>query len=76
MWREVGAKWTVFAALWTIVIGYSAATITYQIGTFAMHPTYSAVSVGVCLLLFVLLIVWLLTVGREQNGINIPRKKL
>jgi ferrous iron transport protein B len=76
MWREVGAKWTVFAALWTIVIGYSAATITYQVGTFAMHPTYSAVSVGVCLLLFVLLIVWLLTVGREQNGINIPRKKL
>ena len=48
IYREVGAKWTLFAAAWTTVLGYSAATIYYRTVNFAADPTYSAVAIACC----------------------------
>ncbi|WP_192456655.1 Fe(2+) transporter permease subunit FeoB [Musicola keenii] len=41
IWREVGTAWTLFCAVWTIQVGYGAATLVYQVGTFGQHPLYS-----------------------------------
>jgi ferrous iron transport protein B len=40
--REVGPRWTLFAAAWTTGIAYAAAVGTYQAATFAAHPGASA----------------------------------
>ncbi|KZL13918.1 ferrous iron transport protein B [Pseudovibrio sp. Ad26] len=42
IWREVGRNWALFAAGWTTLLAYSGASLAYQIGTFARHPTSSA----------------------------------
>jgi ferrous iron transport protein B len=36
--RETGWRWGGFAAFWTTGLGYGAAVLAYQIGTFAEHP--------------------------------------
>ncbi len=41
IWREVGRNWALFAAGWTTLLAYSGASLAYQIGTFARHPTSS-----------------------------------
>lgn len=38
IYREVGAAWSLFAAAWTTGLGYGAAVLAYQIGTFSRHP--------------------------------------
>ncbi len=40
--RETNQRWTGFMVFWTISIGYGAAVLFYQIGTFALHPYASA----------------------------------
>ena len=35
--REVGLRWTLFAAAWTTGLGYGSAVAVYQAGTFARH---------------------------------------
>ena len=65
MYREVGARWTAFAALWTIAMGYGAATIVYQIGRFNQHPVYSSVCIGVCLAVILAIIIGLRVKGKD-----------
>ena len=40
--REIGGKWAIFASLWTTGVGYAAAVLAYQAGTFTRHPGSSA----------------------------------
>ena len=49
--REAGPAWAVFLTCWTTVLGYSAATIVYRVGTFAENPAYALVSIGLCVTL-------------------------
>ena len=56
IWREVGTRWTLFCAVWTIGLGYGSAVVVYQVGRFMLHPLYSAVSVG-CVLVALLAMV-------------------
>jgi ferrous iron transport protein B len=42
MSREVGARLTLFIAVWTSSVAYVAAVAAYQIGTFAAHPGSSS----------------------------------
>jgi ferrous iron transport protein B len=44
--RETGWGWGGFAAAWTTGLGYGAAVLAYQIGTFAEHPRTSATAIG------------------------------
>lgn len=41
IYRETGPAWTVFSALWTTGLGYGAAVLTFQIGTFNRDPASS-----------------------------------
>jgi ferrous iron transport protein B len=36
--RETNRRWTRFMVFWTMSLGYGAAVLFYQIGTFASHP--------------------------------------
>ena len=46
IYRETGRRWALFAAFWTTGIGYGAATVAYQIGTFDRHPGSSAIALA------------------------------
>ncbi|MCE0495006.1 Fe(2+) transporter permease subunit FeoB [Vibrio salinus] len=68
IWREVGAKWTVFASLWTTGLGYSAAVCIYQIGTFTQHPVSSAAYICVVLALMGALLLWITKSDHKHDG--------
>jgi ferrous iron transport protein B len=40
--REAGTSWAIFASAWTTGLGYGAAVVAYQAGTFSRHPDQSA----------------------------------
>ncbi|WP_051953290.1 Fe(2+) transporter permease subunit FeoB [Methylocapsa aurea] len=39
--RETNQRWTGFMVFWTVSLGYGAAVLFYQIGTFTSHPSSS-----------------------------------
>lgn len=49
IWNEVGTAWTIFVAVWTTLLGYSAATIFYKLGTFSADPTGASLAILLCL---------------------------
>ncbi len=53
--RETNQRWTGFMVFWTISLGYGAAVLFYQIGTFALHPYSSAAWIVGVLAYFVVL---------------------
>ncbi|MBF0189631.1 MAG: Fe(2+) transporter permease subunit FeoB [Magnetococcales bacterium] len=57
IYQETGWKWTLFAAVWTTGMAWSAATLYYQINTLPRHPESSLGWIA-GLILF-----WLLVVG-------------
>ena len=59
IYREVGTRWTVFAAAWTTVLGYSVATVVYQISTFSSHPLYSLSCIAVSLCALTAMVWWM-----------------
>ncbi|MGE0071330.1 MAG: nucleoside recognition domain-containing protein, partial [Thiomonas sp.] len=69
MRREVGWGWMVFSVLYGIGIAWAAATVIYQIGTFAQHPPSSALWVAACVAAFVLLVL-----GLRQYGDHTERR--
>jgi ferrous iron transport protein B len=52
IYRETGPRWAVFASLWTTGLGYGAAVVVYQAGTFDRDPSHAAAWIGGILLLF------------------------
>lgn len=66
MYREVGTRWTLFAALWTISVGYGTATIVYQIGRFANHPVYSSICIAISAAVILAIIIGLRIRGKES----------
>ncbi len=54
--KEAGLPWTLLVFGWSTGLAYIAATVTYQIGTFALHPLSSAAWVAGLLALLALFI--------------------
>ena len=50
--RETGPRWAVFASLWTTGLGYGAAVVAYQAGTFDRDPIAATAWIAGILLLF------------------------
>lgn len=67
VYREVGAGWAMFAALWTTVAGYSAATIVYQAGNFSANPAYAATWIGICVAMIAAIVYGLRTVSKKEE---------
>lgn len=48
--KEAGWRWTLLVFSWSTGLAYIAATVTYQIGTFATNPLFSSIWIGAMLL--------------------------
>ena len=68
VYREAGAAWTLFLAAWTTVLGYSAATIVYRVGTFAEDPVYAVTAIGISVALLAGLIAFMRNWVRKNRG--------
>lgn len=68
VYREAGAAWTLFLAAWTTVLGYSAATIVYRVGTFAQDPVYAVIAIGISVALLAGLIAFMRNWVRKNRG--------
>lgn len=71
IWREIGGFWAGVSALWSTLLAYGGAVVAYQAGTFAAHPSSSAVAIAVVLGLVVL------AVGLARSSIKFgPPKRV
>jgi len=68
IWRETGPRWAVFASLWTTGLGYGAAVIAYQAGTFGRDPAQSAAWIGGVLAVFALTLLALRRAGARDTA--------
>jgi ferrous iron transport protein B len=68
IYRETGTGWAVFASLWTTGLGYGAAVVTYQSGTFATHPGSSGVWIGAVVAAFIAVLAALYYVGTRAQS--------
>jgi ferrous iron transport protein B len=70
VWRETGPRWAGFAALWTTGLGYGAAVIAYQAGSFARHPTSSMLWIAAVLGTFATIVAVLRFLGgRDRSAV-------
>ncbi|XBS71611.1 Fe(2+) transporter permease subunit FeoB [Acerihabitans sp. KWT182] len=64
IWREVGTRWTLFAACWTTGLGYGSAVLVYRLGTFTQHPLYSCTAIAMVMGVFFITLTLLRNAGR------------
>lgn len=67
--RETSRRWTGFMVFWTVSMGYGAAVLFYQIGTFAAHPYSSAAWILGVLAYFIVLSVASFSIGPRPSGV-------
>ncbi|WP_213989362.1 Fe(2+) transporter permease subunit FeoB [Sodalis sp. dw_96] len=67
IWREVGTRWTLFAAGWTTGLGYGSAVLVYQAGTFMQHQLYSSIAIAVVIIAFLVTLVLLHNAGKSMT---------
>ncbi|MEL7477877.1 ferrous iron transport protein B [Pseudoalteromonas sp. S1688] len=63
--NEVGSRWAGFAALWSFALAYLSATFVYQIATISAEPVTASISIGVVVLIFLTLYLWLKCFGKK-----------
>ena len=68
IYREVGAKWTIFAAAWTTTLGYSVATIYYRVVNFAADPIYSMICIIVACLIMCGMYFWMKSMAKKDKS--------
>lgn len=68
IYREVGARWALFAAVWTTAVGYCSATIVYQLGNFASDPSYASLCIGISAAVIAIIIFFLRMCGKEKRS--------
>lgn len=68
VYREVGTRWALFAALWTTAVGYCSATIVYQVGRFSNNPVYAGVCIALSVAVIAAIVLGLRRAGKEEDG--------
>jgi len=66
IYRETGPAWTIFASLWTTGLGYGAAVLTFQIGTFERNPSHSITWIIGILVVFAATVFFMRMAGRQD----------
>ena len=66
IYRETGPAWAVFAALWTTGLGYGAAVLTFQIGTFDRDPAHSVAWITGVLVAFATAVFFMRMAGQQD----------
>jgi ferrous iron transport protein B len=67
--RETTAAWTGFVALWTTGVAYLAATLFYQVATFAQTPVSSSAWIAGCLAFIALAIGLMRLWGQRRRDV-------
>lgn len=67
VYREVGTRWALFAALWTTAVGYCSATIVYQVGRFSNNPAYAGVCIVLSVAVITAIVLGLRRAGKEED---------
>ncbi len=71
VYREIGSKWTIIVALWTLILAWISATGFYQVSMFASAPAHAAkwlIGLGILLIMLFYLLRWL---GQNSSEIMI-----
>ena len=68
--REVGGRWTLFAAVWTTGLAYGLSVGFYQAATFANHPFASTAWLGGLGLAFLAAVAAMRLTGNRQRRLN------
>lgn len=63
--NEVGNRWAIFAALWSFSFAYLVATFVYQLSQLASHTLYALTSLGVVVVAFISIYLWLKHKGKR-----------
>lgn len=71
---EVGSRWAGFAAIWSFVLAYLMATLSFQIGSLFITPMYSSVAIVLVVLSFVGIYLWLKHKGSRVLTIPVSVK--
>lgn len=72
VYQESGPRWTLFVAGWTTGLAYGAATIYYQVATYASHPASSMGWVGAMVVAFAGFFFILRHYGQQENLNAVP----
>jgi len=65
--QELGWRWALYSASWSMFLGYSVAVAFYQIASYAQHPLQSLTWVMIILFAFLLLYSFLWKTGRPYR---------
>lgn len=68
--RETSVFWTTFISVWSTGLGYAAAVLTYQIGTFDQHPESSTVWIVSIIAACIAFIAGMAYLGKETRDQN------
>jgi len=72
--NEVGSRWAGFAAVWSFVLAYCAATLCFQIGNLTTAPIYSMTAITAVLSTLFLVYLWLKSYGAKILSIPVNVK--
>lgn len=67
IYKETGAKWAVFVAIWTSFVAYATASLFYQSLTFSQHPVHSLLLISVFIGIFIAVIFGLRALGNHPR---------
>lgn len=68
IYREVGVRWALFVACWTFLLGYSVATIYYQLSRITVTPVESGLIIAIVVLVMALVIALMKRGGGSDGG--------
>ncbi len=68
IFKETGARWTIFSVLWTTFLAYSISTIVYQFGQFSNAPYSASAWIISFLALHIINIFYLKYRGKKLNS--------
>jgi ferrous iron transport protein B len=67
IYREVGSRWAIFAALWTTGLGYGSAVLAFQAGTFSRDPMSATAWIAGVLMIFAATLLAFRITGNRQR---------
>ena len=75
IYREVGAKWTLFSAAWTTVLGYSTATVVFQISNLSSRPIYALTCISISLVALTGMVYWMKKMANKEEKVTKNKSK-
>jgi ferrous iron transport protein B len=72
--NEVGSRWAGFAAIWSFLLAYLAATLCFQLGNLFITPIFSSITIVIVMLCFVGIYLWLKHKGGKILSIPVSVK--